>query len=233
MVKIPGGNFTMGSPSSEKNRGDDEGPQHLVRIQPFFMGKYPVTQAQYQAIIGKNPSNFKGDDRPVEQVTWHDAVEFCARLSQKTGRQYRLPSEAEWEYACRAGTTTPFYFRETITPELANYDGNYIYGSGSKGKYRQKTTNVGSFKPNNFGLYDMHGNVWEWCADHWHGNYDGAPTDGSAWIEGGDASRRVLRGGSWDYNPVYCRSAYRGHLNPDFAYYYIGFRVVCSASRTS
>jgi formylglycine-generating enzyme required for sulfatase activity len=144
------------------------------------MKKFEVTQEQYQQIMGSNPSNFKGAKRPVEKVSWNDAVEFCKKLSQKTRHKYRLPSEAEWEYACRAGTTTPFHFGETITTELTNYDGDYTYASGLKGKYRKQTTEVGTFPPNAFGLYDMHGNVWEWCQDTWHDSYKGAPTDGSA-----------------------------------------------------
>ncbi|MDJ0677530.1 MAG: bifunctional serine/threonine-protein kinase/formylglycine-generating enzyme family protein, partial [Calothrix sp. MO_167.B42] len=168
MVQIPGGTFTMGSPAGEAQRDSDEGPQRQVRVPGFFMGRYEVTQAQYQAIMGKNPSNFKGEKRPVERVSWNDAVEFCQHLSQKTGRTYRLPSEAEWEYACRAGTTTPFYFGETITTDLVNYNRNYPYGSAPKGEYREQTTDVGKFPPNAFGLYDMHGNVWEWCQDTWH-----------------------------------------------------------------
>ena len=234
MVLIPSGSFTMGAPEGELESRDNERPQHLVTVPQFFMGKYPVTQAQYQAIIGKNPSNFKGADCPVECVTWHDAVEFCERLSQHTKRTYRLPSEAEWEYACRAGTTTPFHFGPTISPKFANYDGTRVYGDGFEGEYRKKTTPVGSFKvANAFGLYDMHGNVREWCADHRHDNYDGAPTDGSAWIEGGDGSYRVLRGGSWFLNPQFCRSASRVRLDPDLVGSSSGFRVVCSASRTS
>jgi len=181
MVSIPGGTFMMGSP---KNEGYDyEKPQHKVTVKPFLMGKYPITQAQWNAVMGKNPSHYKGDNRPVENVSWHDCVEFCKRLFDKTGKAYRLPSESEWEYACRAGTTTPFYFGETITTDLANYHGDYTYASGPKGVYREQTTDVGSFPPNAFGLYDMHGNVWEWCADLWHDNYNGAPTDGSAWLE--------------------------------------------------
>ncbi len=226
MVYIPGGTFTMGSPESEENRYDNESPQHQVKVPPFYLGKYPVTQAQYKAIMGNNPSSFKGEKRPVEKVTWHNAVEFCQKLSQKTGKTYRLPSEAEWEYACRAGTTTPFYFGETLTPELANYDGNYTYASGPKGVYRKKTTDVGSFPPNAFGLYDMHGNVWEWCQDVWHENYNGAPTDGSAWESGGDSSRRMQRGGSWDQSPRYCRCANRSRHNADIRSDNRGFRVV-------
>src|SRR5262249_46060073 len=159
---------------------------------------------------------------PVEQVSWQDAVEFCDRLSRKTGKTYRLPSEAEWEYACRAGTKTPFAFGETITPEIVNYNGKYPYGSAPKGIYRQKTTPVGSVGvANGFGLYDMHGNVWEWCQDVWHGNYKGAPTDGSAWESGGDKDIWVVRGGSWIDLGRDCRSAYRdgpgGRLdNPGF-----------------
>ncbi|NES69781.1 MAG: SUMF1/EgtB/PvdO family nonheme iron enzyme, partial [Okeania sp. SIO2D1] len=159
MVAIPGGTFLMGSPGNEEGRGDSESPQHQVTLQPFYMSKYPITQGQYQAIMGKNPSSFKGGNRPVECVSWYDAVEFCQELSQKTGKNYKLPSESQWEYACRAGTTTPFYFGETITSELVNYNGNYTYGNAPKGKFREETTDVGIFPPNAFGLYDMHGNV--------------------------------------------------------------------------
>ena len=195
MVHIPPGSFMMGSPSGEGN--DNERPQHQVTFtQPFYIGKYPITQEQWQAVMGNNPSNFKGAKRPVENVSWNDAVSFCQKLWEKTGKTYRLPSEAQWEYACRADTTTPFHFGPTITPDLVNYDGNVPYGWAPKGLYRQETTPVGSFPPNAFGLYDMHGNVWEWCADPWHGNYNGAPSDGSSWGTGGD-NNRVQRGGSW------------------------------------
>lgn len=232
MVQIPGGTFTMGSPAGEAERYSNESPQHQVTVPGFFMGKYAVTQEQYQAIMGSNinifqkirgnnifqkiignnnnPSNFKGDKLPVEEVSWDEAVEFCKKLNQKTRRKYRLPSEAEWEYACRAGTTTPFYFGETITTDLVNYNGNYPYGSAPKGEYRQKTTDVGKFPPNSFGLYDMHGNIWESCQDVYNDNYQGAPKDGSAWLTGKNNNSMMLRGGGWIFNARYCRSADRG-----------------------
>ncbi|MBD2276971.1 bifunctional serine/threonine-protein kinase/formylglycine-generating enzyme family protein [Aphanizomenon flos-aquae] len=231
MVEIPGGTFIMGSPASEAGRYSSESPQHQVTVPSFYMGKYELTQAQYQVIMGANPAYFKGYNRPVEQVIWNNAVEFCKKLSQKTGKNYRLPSEAEWEYACRAGTTTPFYFGESITPDLVNYDGNYTYASAPKGQYRQQTTDVGTFPPNAFGLYDMHGNVWEWCQDDWQENYINAPTNGSALISRSNIN--MLRGGSWYLNPGHCRSAYRSYYILDYYNYYIGFRVVCSgAART-
>jgi len=194
------------------------------------MGKYPVTQAQYQAVMGKNPSRFTedGKNRPVEKVSWH---EFCDKISEQTGAAFRLPSEAEWEYACRAGTTTPFHFGETISTDVANYNSDYTYGNGTKGTYRGETTKVGNFPPNAFGLYDMHGNVFELCQDVWHDSYESAPADGSAWIEGGNQERPVLRGGSWNDAPWDCRSAYRSFLAPVFIYSGLGFRVVCSAPR--
>jgi len=232
MVVIPGGTFMMGSPDREPKREKREGSQHQVTVAEFWMGKYPVTQAQYQAIMGNNPAKFKGDNRPVEQVTWYEAVEFCDRLSQKLGQPYTLPSETQWEYACRAGTTTPFYFGDTITPDLANYDGNYSYGSGPKGTYRKATTEVGSFPPNNFGLHDMHGNVWEWCLDHWHDSYNGAPADGTAWVTGGNSNYRIRRGGSWYSNPRDCRCAFRLNSYPDDRGDVNGFRVVSVPPRT-
>jgi formylglycine-generating enzyme required for sulfatase activity len=247
MVVIPGGIFTMGSPDGELERMSRESPQHLVIVQPFYMGKFAVTQAQWRSVaalpkskleLKPEPSFFKGDQRPVEKVSWDESMEFCDRLSQKTGRDYRLPSEAEWEYACRAGTTTPFGFGETITFTLANYDAYEGYGVsdtklGRQGETTGETTDVESFPPNAFGLYDMHGNVWEWCADHWHEDYQGAPTDGSAWGSGDKSSNRLLRGGSWVSYPAYCRSAIRYNLTPDRRRNYIGFRVVCSSARTS
>jgi formylglycine-generating enzyme required for sulfatase activity/tRNA A-37 threonylcarbamoyl transferase component Bud32 len=231
MVEIPGGTFIMGSPANEAERNSDEGPQHQVTVPSFFMGKYELTQAQYQAIMGSNPSAFEGNNRPVEQVSWNDAVIFCQRLSQKTGKNYRLPSEAEWEYACRAGTTTPFYFGESITSELVNYNGNYTYGSAPKGQNRQQTTDVGSFPPNAFGLYDMHGNVWEWCLDDYINNYSNAPKDGSALT--GRGVVKLLRGGSWYYYPRHCRSAFRSYVSPDSSSFSsLGFRLVVSGART-
>ncbi|HAX87708.1 MAG TPA: serine/threonine protein kinase [Cyanobacteria bacterium UBA11370] len=243
MVAIPGGKFLMGSPATEEERRDSESPQHPVTVKPFFMGKYPITQSQWQAVaalpqvnrtLEPDPSRFKGNHRPVEKISWYDAIEFCERLSRLTQRAYRLPSEAEWEYACRAGTKTPFHFGETITPDLANYNGNYTYADASKGKYREETTPVGSFQiANAFGLYDMHGNVWEWCEDHWHDNYEVAPSDGSAWLSENDNQLRLLRGGSWYYPPWCCRCADRSWRNaPVSRNCLIGFRVVCAAAWT-
>ncbi|MBD1213863.1 MAG: SUMF1/EgtB/PvdO family nonheme iron enzyme [Dolichospermum circinale Clear-D4] len=249
MVQIPGGSFMMGSPASEQDRRESESPQHQVNVPGFSMGKFVVTQEQYQQIMGNNPSSFSeaklsveqvsqssfsAAKRPVEQVSWNNAVEFCQKLSQKTGREYRLPSEAEWEYACRAGTTTPFHFGETITTDLANYNGNYTYASEPKGKYLQETTDVGSFPPNAFGLYDMHGNVWEWCQDDWHDNYSNAPKDGSVWTSQSGITK-LLRGGSWVNNPRGCRSASRSNSHRDVRDGIndnIGFRVVCVVGRT-
>ncbi|MBW4554394.1 MAG: SUMF1/EgtB/PvdO family nonheme iron enzyme [Trichormus sp. ATA11-4-KO1] len=226
MVQIPGGTFTMGSPEEEAGRFDNESPQRQVRVPGFFMGRYAVIQEQWQAVMGTNPAHFKGNRRPVEQVSWDDAVEFCEKLSQKTGKTYRLPSEAEWEYACRAGTNTPFYFGETINTDLVNYDGNFPYGSAPKGEYRQQTTDVGKFPPNSFGLYDIHGNVWQWCQDVYNENYQGAPTDGSAWLNGKEKNINVLRGGSWVNGARYCRSPFRVKYACANSPYYVGFRVV-------
>jgi formylglycine-generating enzyme required for sulfatase activity len=297
LMEIPGGTFTMGTKDEEIERlvkkfgwegFRSERPQHRVTVSSFYMGRYPITQAQWRAVASRtdlkverdlnpDPSYFKDPpkppleseasdsppfegarggsptrwDRPVERVNWYDAVEFCARLSKLTGKEYRLPSEAEWEYACRAGTTTPFHFGETITGELANYDASRTYADEPKGEYREETTPVGQFPPNAFGLYDMHGNVWEWCLDPWHKNYQGEPPrDGSVWDEDNNDNRyqsllvstkelltdrpsRVLRGGSWYDFPRLCRSAYRYSfdgrrgLNDNY-----GFRVVCGAGRT-
>jgi formylglycine-generating enzyme required for sulfatase activity len=235
MVSIPRGSFIMGS--SIKEGHTDERPQHIVTLQAFFMGKYPVTQAQWKAVaslpqvnraLNPNPSKFKGANLPVENVSWHEVQEFCARLSEKTGREYRLPSEAEWEYACRAGTSTPFNFGKSLNTQLANCNINNYHPIEAIGKYYKQTTPVGSFGvANDFGLYDMHGQIWEWCADPWHKNYDGAPTDGTVWQFGGDVHRRVLRGGSWSFSPESCRSASRSWNEPEGGLRVCGFRVVC------
>jgi formylglycine-generating enzyme required for sulfatase activity len=238
MVQIPAGSFLMGSPSEEPERYDDEGPQHQVQLQGFFMGQTPITQAQWQVVAGwqklqrdlnSDPASFKGPNRPVERVNWEDAIEFCNRLSQRTGRHYSLPSEAQWEYACRAATTTPFHFGETINSELANYDATDAYGDGPKGLYRRETTDVATFPANPWGLHDMHGNVWEWCQDQWHTSYNGAPQDGSAWVDQdvNNDKQRLLRGGSWFDLPGGCRSAARGRYRPGDADLDVGFRVVC------
>jgi formylglycine-generating enzyme required for sulfatase activity len=224
MVKIPGGEFLMGSPTSEEGHDDSESPQHLVKVPELYMGQTLVTQAQWQQVVGNNPSRFTGDGKlPVEPVSWLDTQEFCHKLSEQTPHKYRLPSEAEWEYACRAKTTTPFYFGETMTDRLANY-----------GRHRSKTTPVGEFPPNAFGLYDLHGNLWEWCQDHWHENYEGAPINGSSWLDLDAAENvfRVRRGGSWLYSPRNCRSASRLFNTPVNRLYDFGFRVVCEISRT-
>ncbi len=242
MVAIPAGRFQMGAPESEPESLDDERPQHQVAIPRFYLGRYPVTKAQWRVVAGypqverelkPNPARFRGYNRPFEQVSWDDAVEFCQRLSARTGREYRLPSEAEWEYACRAGTETPFHFGETITTDLANYDGNFTYNDGPKGDYRKETTEVGQFPANAWGLHDLHGNVWEWCEDDWHDNYAGAPTDGSAWVESDRSETgRLLRGGSWNNDPRNCRSAFRGSGARAYINYYVGFRVACVPART-
>lgn len=199
MVEIPGGSFLMGSPDSEKGRRPDEGPQRLVTVPTFRAGKYPVTQAQWVAVMGTNPSHFKGKNLPVERISWFDAQEFCRRLGELTGDHYRLLTEAEWEYICRAESPTAYHFGD----ESAKL-GEYAWFSENSDN---RTHPVGRKKPNPFGLYDMHGNVWEWCKDVWHVNYDGAPNDRSAW--NGDDERRVLRGGSWSNPSILCRSANR------------------------
>ncbi len=229
LMLIPGGEFMMGAPAGESESRDNERPQRLVKVPPFLIGRYPVTQAQWRVVAGYDrvktdlkpaPSRFKGDDLPVEQVNCHQATEFCQRLAAKTQKNYLLPSEAQWEYACRAETTTAYHFGDQLTTELANY-------KRSVGQ----TTAVGTYPANRWGLFDMHGNVWEWCQDHWHDSYEGAPTDGSAWVKGGNLDRRVSRGGSWTYDPGYCRSAYCDSDEPDARSTDVGFRVVCSAPR--
>jgi formylglycine-generating enzyme required for sulfatase activity len=249
LIQVPAGEFLMGSPADEPQSFEDEGPQHRVRLPGFLMAQSPISQAQWRQVaswqerkaerwgrqLNLNPSRFSdhpdSDNRPVENVSWLDAVEFCNRLSQRTGRHYTLPSEAQWEYACRAGTTTPFAFGATLSAELANYNATYTYtyNDGLEWEYRQQTTPVGLFPANAWGLHDMHGNVREWCLDHWHDSYEGAPSDGSAWLtpSASDEERRLLRGGSWDFDPRSCRSAYRIHDVPDNAINDVGFRVVC------
>jgi formylglycine-generating enzyme required for sulfatase activity len=253
LMLIPAGEFWMGQTEAEtaelKQQVSEEDYQrfyarelarHRVTVPSFFMGKYPVTQAQYAAVMGNNPAEehdadrFVAPDKPVVGVSWDDAVGFCQRLAERSGKDYRLPSEAEWEYACRAETETPFYFGPTISPELANYDGTGAYGVGPTGEYRRQTTPVGSFPANRWGLCDMHGNVWEWCEDDFHDSYERAPTDGSAWVEP-DRSKtglRVFRGGSWHYDPRGCRSAYRSSSDADNRNGSLGFRVCCSAPTT-
>lgn len=262
MVSIPAGSFTMGSPANEPQRQPAEGPLHHVEIYPFFMSAGPVTQAQWSAAVLAHPepintdldpapSFFRGIDLPVEGVTWNQARELCERLMAITGRSYRLPTEAEWEYACRAGTTGPFHFGPTLAPDLANYCGtggavcgdgvasdvynDVRYGSGAydqgpAGTCRGTTTRAGLFPPNRFGLYDMHGNVWEYCQDVFSANYAEAPRDGSAYLGGPPESLRVLRGGSWSHNPSICRSAYRDFIPPAATGWQgrIGMRVVCT-----
>jgi len=237
MMLIPEGSFNMGSPEDEPERSAKEEPVHRVNVPSFFMGKYPITQVQWWVVaslpqvnrlLKPFPSRFKGDNRPVERVSWYDAVEFCDRLSQYTKRTYRLPTEAEWEYAARAGTTTSFHFGETITAELANYRATGTYGDGLEGEFRRETTAVDHFGiANAFGLCDIHGNVWEWCLDHWHNNYRGTPKDGSAWLSDDEKAARVLRGGSWIDHPRYCRCASRLYRIPGIdSLSHFGFRVV-------
>jgi eukaryotic-like serine/threonine-protein kinase len=213
MVEIPAGRFLMGAPVEEPERRENEGPQHPVTVPSFFLGRFPVTQAQWLAVMGHLPllpEAFRGDDLPVVDVWCELALEFCIRLSRLTGERYRLPSEAEWEYACRAGSTSPFCCGPTITPALANYDGARPYGQAPAGEARAGLTPVGSLGlANAFGLSDMHGNVWEWCADVWHEDYRDAPADGSAWLTGGDQGYLVQRGGSWRDGAGRCRSAFR------------------------
>ena len=212
MVYVPKGKFTMGS-----NVDDSEKPPHEVTVPAFYMGKFQIIQAQWKAVMGdKLKPSFNGDDLPMESVSWEDAKEFCKKLAQMTNKAYRLPSEAEWEYACRAGTTSDYAGELN---DMAWYSENAD----------QKTHPVGQKKPNAFGLYDMHGNVWEWCEDVWHDNYKKAPTDGSAWLSGGDSSLRVFRGGSWNLKGTYCRSALCFSNPPGTRYDSIGFRVVVSA----
>jgi formylglycine-generating enzyme required for sulfatase activity len=256
MVRIGGGTFTMGSPATEVGRGSDE-TQHQVTIsRPFYIGKYEVTQKEWVEVMGSNPSNWKGDNLPVENVSWYDVIEYCNKRSEKerltpayaidktrsdgsngnggdnvkwvvtwnrNANGYRLPTEAEWELACRAGTSAPFYTGSDITTSHANYNGNHPYNNNAKGVYREKTWAVGGGTPNPWGLYDMSGNVWEWCWD-WYGSYSGgSQTDPSGAAAG---SSRVLRGGSWVNDAQSLRSAARGNYTPSSRSYGLGFRLV-------
>jgi formylglycine-generating enzyme required for sulfatase activity len=233
MVAVSPGEFMMGSPENEADRSDNEGPQHRVRISySFYIGKFEITQQQWRSVMGTNPSQFQGcDDCPVEQVSFDSAGEFCQRLSAKTGVEYRLPTEAEWEYAARAGTSTPFAFGNNVTPDIVNYDGQNPYAQEIQGLSRQRTVPVGSLGlANAFGLYDMHGNVSEWCQDRYHASYNGAPTDGTAWLTGGESKTLVLRGGSWYNAASYTRSALRRRFTPGYPFKgSYGFRVVTVA----
>jgi formylglycine-generating enzyme required for sulfatase activity len=234
LVLIPAGSFMMGSDHSQEDSEEgDERPVHRVRINhSFYMGKYEVTQAQYYALMGTNPSCSKGDNLPVERVGWPSALAFIRKLNERNdGYTYRLPSEAEWEYACRAGTTTDFAYGPSLSSSEANFDGTEPFGDAPKGINREQTTPVGSFAPNAWGLYDMHGNVMEWCMDAYHDSYDGAPADGSAWVEGAVTGWRVLRGGSWFSSGNELRSPSRERLAPEICDESIGFRVAAEARR--
>ena len=263
MVRIPAGSFQMGSAEQELGRHANEGPLHTVSLAEFLIGQTPITQAQWRAVarwepqkgerwgreLNPEPAKFQGeearllagemntDERPVERVRWLEAMEFCARLNQRTGRNYTLPSEAQWEYACRAGTSTAYYFGDIIYSDLANFRGTDASRFSSptpdpQPLFREQTTPAGMFLANAWGLYDMHGNVWEWCLDSVHSGYEGGPYDGSAWVDphAPKEQQRITRGGSWSSPPRFCRSAFRGLSRqdaPDGPYDDAGFRVVC------
>jgi formylglycine-generating enzyme required for sulfatase activity len=225
MMVIPAGMYQMGSPAHQGNI--DEQPQHFVTIKSFMMGKFLITQGQWKAIKNKlPPCRFRGDNLPVERIAWDDAQKFCHRLSKQTGRSYHLPSETQWEYACRAGTNTPFSFGDTLTADLANFNGEHIFRSEPRGIYRHLTTEGGTFPPNAFGLYDMHGNLWEWCEDTWLDDYSSSPRDSNSY-QSKESRYRVARGGSWHEPANLCRSAGRIRLLQSEADEYVGFRVVC------
>jgi formylglycine-generating enzyme required for sulfatase activity len=246
LVLIPKGTFKMGAPVEEAGRGN-EGPRHEVEItKAFYLGVYEVTQAQYKKVMGTNPSSYsatgkgrnqvRGTDTsafPVEQVTWLEAVAFCEKLSalpaeKRLRRVYRLPTEAEWEYACRAGTKTAFAFGKGLSSRQANINGNFPYGGADKGPYVSRTVKVGSYQPNAWGLYDMHGNVWEWCQDWYDDNYyKKSPRRDPPGPD--QIGSRVLRGGCWYWHGLQARSAYRSYVGPDYRNHCVGFRVACSA----
>ncbi|MDJ0843804.1 SUMF1/EgtB/PvdO family nonheme iron enzyme [Crocosphaera sp.] len=238
MVIIPGGDFFMGTPVKEGRDRSQERPQHQVNLSSFCMSKYPITQAQWVIIMGNNPSEFKNENKPVDTVSFYDSLEFCIRLSEEVGLDFNLPSEAQWEYACRSIINPsqyrqldgieiypPFHFGDTITHILANYNSTRTYRQETIGMYQQQTTEVGSFSANNFGLYDLHGNVWEWCADDWHETYENAPKDGTIWLDGYD-QHSPMRGGSWAAFPFYCRCGTRSKVQRNSCSHYNGFRVV-------
>ena len=234
MVVVPAGSYMMGSPSGEAEHFDDEGPVHRVTFdRPFAVGVYEVTFREWDSCVagggcnGYRPADagWSRGDRPVINVSWRDAQAYVRWLSRETGEGYRLLSESEWEYVARAGTTGPFHTGATISTDQANYDGNYVYGSGHRGVYREQTVVVGIFSPNRFGLHDVHGNVWEWVEDCWHSDYAGAPVDGGAWERGGNCSRRVVRGGSWFFIPRNLRAAYRFWYSTGNRSNNLGFRI--------
>lgn len=228
-VEIPKGSFMMGAPDTEKKSDYDEKPLHKVNLNGFYMCKYEITQAQWKAVMGadNNPSHFKGDSLPVEKVSWENVEQFIKKLNQLTGKQYRLPTEAEWEYACRAGTTTPFFTGGNITTDQANYNGNYPYNGNPKGEYREKTVKVDTFAPNAWGLYNMCGNVSEWCNDLYQENYyKNSPEDNPSGPKENDDNYRVCRGGAWCLFGKVCRSADRAKAKGGF--HFIGFRLVLS-----
>jgi formylglycine-generating enzyme required for sulfatase activity len=213
-MPIVSGDFIMGSPVAEKGRHPAEGPQHNVHIATFHMACFEVTQEQYTKIMGENPSDIIGENCPVDGVSWDDAQGFIKKLNAINNTQYRLPSEAEWEYACRANTSTRFFFGDDINAEQVNYGG----------KISCRNSPVGIHPPNRFGLYDMHGNVFEWCEDTWHGTYEGSPIDGTARIDK-STDHKVYRGGAWNASAHFCRSAFRFHRPKTSSYYNIGFRL--------
>jgi len=227
LVLVPAGEFTIGSPRGEAQRNSDEEQKRVTMARPFWIGKHEVTQEQWQAVMGNDPSHSRGARNPVERVSWNDIQGFLQRLNAKVrGGEFALPTEAQWEYACRAGTSTPFCFGKTISTDQANYDGDYTYGTGRQGEYRERPIAVGTFAANAWGLHDMHGNVWEWCSSPYAARYDGSEEEGAA----AQGVYRVLRGGSWYYYPWALRSANRGRCAPDSRLNYLGFRLVRSAA---
>jgi formylglycine-generating enzyme required for sulfatase activity len=243
LVLVPEGSFRMGSPLDEPQRRSNEGPPHEVLLtQAVYFGIHPVTQVQYQTVVGRNPSRFHagnggGPDHPVEGVSWEDALSYCQLLSaapqeRQAGLSYRLPTEAEWERACRAGTGGPYSFGQSLSAAHANIEGNYPYGDAPAGQFLQRTSRVGSYPANNFGLFDMHGNVWEWCSDWYAAGYYGVspPRDPQGPAEG---TMRVVRGGCWRNHAATCRAAYRNGLPPYNRDPYTGFRVCATVSRST